>query len=130
MIKELTEGKKKLAVIGLGYVGLPIALELARKMPVIGYDIKPDRIDRMKNGEDPSNELEHEAFEGCNIVFTANEEDLKEASFYIVAVPTPIDDYKQPDLGPLLSACDTVGNYLEEGNYVVFESTVYPGCTD
>ena len=130
MIKELTEGKKKLAVIGLGYVGLPIALELSRKMPVIGYDIKPERVERMKKGEDPSNELEPEAFEGCNIEFTANEEDLKEASFYIVAVPTPIDDYKQPDLGPLLSACDTVGTYLDAGNYIVFESTVYPGCTE
>jgi UDP-N-acetyl-D-galactosamine dehydrogenase len=130
MIKELTEGKKKLAVIGLGYVGLPIALELARKMPVIGYDIKPDRIETMKKGKDPSNELDAEAFRGCNIRFTAREEDLKEAGFYIIAVPTPVDDYKQPDLGPLLSACDTVGAYLDEGDYVVFESTVYPGCTE
>jgi UDP-N-acetyl-D-galactosamine dehydrogenase len=130
MINELTEGKRKLAVIGLGYVGLPIALEFARKMPVIGYDIKPDRVEMMKKGKDPSNELEPEAFRGCNIRFTDREEDLREASFYIVAVPTPIDDYKQPDLGPLLSACDTVGSYLGEGDYVIFESTVYPGCTE
>ena len=130
MINELTEGNRKLAVIGLGYVGLPIALEFARKMPVIGYDIKPDRVEMMKKGKDPSNELEPDAFRGCNIRFTDREEDLREASFYIVAVPTPIDDYKQPDLGPLLSACDTVGSYLGEGDYVIFESTVYPGCTE
>lgn len=130
MINELTEGKRKLAVIGLGYVGLPIALEFARKMPVIGFDIKPERVEMMKKGKDPSNELEPDAFRGCNIRFTDREEDLREASFYIVAVPTPIDDYKQPDLGPLLSACDTVGSYLGEGDYVIFESTVYPGCTE
>lgn len=130
MIEELIEKKKTLAVIGLGYVGLPIALELARKIKVIGYDIKPEKVEKMKKGEDPSNELGPEAFEGCDILFTSREEDLGEASFYIVAVPTPIDDYKQPDLGPLLSACDAVGQYLKEGDYLVFESTVYPGCTE
>ncbi len=130
MITDLLEGRKKIAVIGLGYVGLPIALEFARKMKVIGFDIKDDRIRQMKNGEDPSKELPSEAFEGCDIEFTSREEDLKEASFFIVAVPTPIDEHKQPDLGPLLSACDTVGEYLDEGDYVVFESTVYPGCTE
>ncbi len=130
MIADLLEGKKKLAVIGLGYVGLPIALELARKIKVIGFDIKQDRVELMKKGLDPSKELPPEAFEACDIVFTSRDEDLKDASFYIVAVPTPIDDHKQPDLGPLLSACDTVGEYLEEGDYVVFESTVYPGCTE
>jgi UDP-N-acetyl-D-galactosamine dehydrogenase len=130
MIPALLEGRKKLAVLGLGYVGLPIALELARKMHVIGYDIKSERVDLMKKGIDPSKEMSSEAFEGCDIVFTSNEEDLKEASFYIVTVPTPIDDHKQPDLGPLLSACKTVGELLAEGDYVVFESTVYPGCTE
>ncbi len=130
MIKELTAGDKKLAVIGLGYVGLPIALEFARKIPVIGYDIKPERVEMMKKGRDPSNELEPDAFRGCDIRFTSREDDLREASFYIVAVPTPIDEYKQPDLSPLLSACDAVGSCLSEGDYVVFESTVYPGCTE
>ena len=130
MITDLLEGRKKLAVIGLGYVGLPIALELARKMKVIGFDIKEDRVELMKKGKDPSKELQSEAFEGCDIEFTSKEEDLKDASFFIVAVPTPIDEHKQPDLGPLLSACDTVGEYLKEGDYVVFESTVYPGCTE
>ncbi len=130
MITDLLEGKKKLAVIGLGYVGLPIALELAKKVKVVGFDIKQDRVEKMKEGKDPSNEMDPDAFDGCDIIFTSDEADLADASFYIIAVPTPIDDYKQPDLSPLLSACDTVGEYLEEGDYVVFESTVYPGCTE
>jgi UDP-N-acetyl-D-galactosamine dehydrogenase len=130
MIESLLNGKKKLAVIGLGYVGLPIALELARKMKVIGFDIKPDRIALMNNGIDPSNEISSEAFKGCDITFTTDPDALAEASFYIVAVPTPIDDHKQPDLGPLLNACETVGEHLSKGDYVVFESTVYPGCTE
>ena len=130
MIASLLEGNKKLAVIGLGYVGLPIALELARKMKVIGFDIKPDRIMLMKKGIDPSNEISSESFKGCDITFTTDPYDLAAASFYIVAVPTPIDDHKQPDLGPLLNACKTVGDHLSEGDYVVFESTVYPGCTE
>ncbi len=127
---DLLSGKKKMAVIGLGYVGLPIALEFARKISVIGFDIKADRIDLMKQGIDPSNELETKDFEGCDIQFTANLEDLKEAAFYIVAVPTPIDSHKKPDLTPLLSATRSVGKVLSEGDYVVYESTVYPGCTE
>lgn len=127
---DLLSGKKKMAVIGLGYVGLPIALEFARKISVIGFDIKPDRVDLMKQGIDPSNELESKDFEGCDIKFTATLEDLKEAAFYIVAVPTPIDMHKKPDLTPLLSATKSVGKVLSEGDYVVYESTVYPGCTE
>lgn len=130
MIASLLEGNNKLAVIGLGYVGLPIALALARKMKVIGFDIKPDRVALMETGIDPSNEIPSESFKGCDIAFTSDPGDLAEASFYIVAVPTPIDDHKLPDLDPLLNACTTVGTYLSEGDYVVFESTVYPGCTE
>ena len=130
MITDLLEGKKKLAVIGLGYVGLPIALELARKVKVIGFDIKEDRIEQMKKGIDPSNELGPEAFKDCDIHFTVNEEDLKEASFYIVAVPTPIDEHKQPDLGPLLKASEMIGKVLKKGDVVIYESTVYPGATE
>ncbi len=130
MYKELLEGKHKLAVIGLGYVGLPIALEFAKKIQVIGFDIKPDRIDLMKRNIDPSNELDASDFENCNIHFTALPEELHEAKFFIVAVPTPIDEHKQPDLKPLLSATTTVGKVLKKGDYVVFESTVYPGCTE
>jgi len=127
---DLLSGKKRMAVIGLGYVGLPIALEFARKIPVTGFDVKTDRIDMMKNGVDPSNELSAGDFKGCDILFTSETDDLKEASFYIVAVPTPVDLHKKPDLKPLLSATETVGRVLSEGDYVVYESTVYPGCTE
>jgi UDP-N-acetyl-D-galactosamine dehydrogenase len=130
MYNELVNKTEKLAVIGLGYVGLPIALEFARKISVIGYDMKDDRVQLMKKGIDPSNELPSEAFRGCDISFTSNPEDLRKAKFYIVAVPTPIDDHKLPDLEPLLSATRTVGKVLKEGDYVVYESTVYPGCTE
>jgi len=127
---DLLNSNKKMAVIGLGYVGLPIALEFARKISVIGFDIKPDRVDMMKRKIDPSKELSSEDFEGCDIVFTSDIEVLREAAFYVVAVPTPIDVHKKPDLAPLLSATNTVGKVLSEGDYVVYESTVYPGCTE
>ncbi|HZH85758.1 MAG TPA: nucleotide sugar dehydrogenase [Brumimicrobium sp.] len=127
---KLIERKEKLAVIGLGYVGLPIALEFARKMDVIGFDINQERVDLMKKNIDPSNELEASDFEGRSIEFTTNIDVLKEATFFVVAVPTPIDESNRPNLKPLLGASDTVGKVLEKGNYVVFESTVYPGCTE
>jgi UDP-N-acetyl-D-glucosamine/UDP-N-acetyl-D-galactosamine dehydrogenase len=127
---KLVAGDAKLAVIGLGYVGLPIALEFARKIKVVGFDINQARVDLMKQGIDPSNELEKSAFDGCDILFTANPEDLRDVEFFIVAVPTPIDDSNLPDLKPLLGATRTVGNVLKKGDYVVFESTVYPGCTE
>jgi UDP-N-acetyl-D-galactosamine dehydrogenase len=130
MYDDLVNKNKKMAIIGLGYVGLPIALEFARKISVIGFDIKEDRIKMMKNRVDPSNELGAEDFDGCDILFTSNIEDLREASFYIVAVPTPIDMHKNPDLTPVISATETVGKVLSEGDYVVYESTVYPGCTE
>jgi UDP-N-acetyl-D-galactosamine dehydrogenase len=130
MYNDLVSKKEKLAVIGLGYVGLPIALEFARKITVIGFDIKPERVEKMKNKIDPSNELESNAFDGCDISFTANIEDLRKARFFIVAVPTPIDKHNLPDLKPLLSATETVGKVLKKGDYVVYESTVYPACTE
>jgi len=130
MYEKLINKEAKLAVIGLGYVGLPIAIEFAKKMPVIGFDIKPERVDMMKKGIDPSRELTKEAFEGCDICFTADTDDLKEANFYIVAVPTPIDEHNLPDLMPVLKASETVGKVLKEGDYVVYESTVYPGATE
>lgn len=127
---QLLQKETKLAVIGLGYVGLPIALEFARKISVIGFDINEKRVDMMRNQVDPSNELEASDFEGCDIHFTANLEELKEATFFIVAVPTPIDKGREPDLGPLLGASTTVGKVLKKGDFVVYESTVYPGCTE
>lgn len=130
MFQELTEKKTSLSVIGLGYVGLPIALEFARKMHVVGFDIRQDRIEMMRNKIDPSNELESEAFDGCDITFTSNLGDLRKATFHVVAVPTPINNHNLPDLTPLLSATHTVGKVLKKGDYVVFESTVYPGCTE
>ncbi|HAF28036.1 MAG TPA: nucleotide sugar dehydrogenase [Bacteroidales bacterium] len=130
MYNKLVKKEAKLAVIGLGYVGLPIALEFAKKISVIGFDIKQDRVDLMKKKIDPSRELSAEAFNDCDIKFTANIEDLREANFYIVAVPTPIDDHNLPDLFPVLKASETVGKVLKEGDYVVYESTVYPGATE
>ena len=130
MYQELIDKKAKLAVIGLGYVGLPIALEFARKISVIGFDISAKRIEMMKNGIDPSNELEKEAFEDCDITFTDSLDVLREAKFFIVAVPTPVDEHKVPDLTPVQKASKTVGKVIKKGDYVVFESTVYPGCTE
>ena len=130
MIDKLINKEETLAVIGLGYVGLPIALEFARKIKVVGFDINAERVDMMKNHIDPSEELEASDFEGCDIQFTASIDDLKDVKFFIVAVPTPIDEYNQPNLRPLLGASATVGRVLSKGDYVVFESTVYPGCTE
>jgi UDP-N-acetyl-D-galactosamine dehydrogenase len=130
IVEQIKKGEKPIAVIGLGYVGLPVALEFAAKFRVIGFDINSDRVSMMKEGIDPSNELGREAFAGRNIVYTDDVEQLKEASFYVVAVPTPIDQHKNPDLKPLLSACETVGRVIGKGDVVVFESTVYPGCTE
>jgi UDP-N-acetyl-D-galactosamine dehydrogenase len=120
----------KLSLIGLGYVGLPIALEFAKKIQVIGFDISKERVEKMKNKIDPSDELDASAFEGCDIEFTTNPKDLVKASFHIVAVPTPIDTHNMPDLSPLIAATETVGKILKKGDYVVYESTVYPGATE
>ena len=131
MITDLLLKKEtKLSVIGLGYVGLPIALEFAKKIKVVGFDIKPERIELMRKSIDPSNELTSEAFHNADIVFTSSPEDLKDASFHIIAVPTPITNTNLPDLKPVLSASETVGKILKKGDYVVYESTVYPGCTE
>lgn len=127
---KLVAKEAKLAVIGLGYVGLPIALEFAKKIKVVGFDINQARVDMMRNHKDPSNELAASDFEGCDIHFSADINDLKDVQFYVVAVPTPIDDANLPDLRPLLGASKTVGQVLKKGDYVVFESTVYPGCTE
>jgi UDP-N-acetyl-D-galactosamine dehydrogenase len=127
---KLLAKENTLAVVGLGYVGLPIALEFARKIKVIGFDINATRVEMMRDKKDPSNELESSSFDGCDIEFTAETEVLKNANFYVVAVPTPIDEHNLPDLKPLIGASTTVGRVLKKGDYVVFESTVYPGCTE
>lgn len=130
MYKEITEKKASIAVIGLGYVGLPIALAFAKKVKVIGFDINDKRVQMMQNGVDPSNELSKKDFEGCDITFTSSLDVLKQAKFFIVAVPTPIDEHNLPDLKPLIGASTSVGKVLKKGDYVVYESTVYPGCTE
>jgi UDP-N-acetyl-D-glucosamine/UDP-N-acetyl-D-galactosamine dehydrogenase len=130
MYNQLIEKQEKLAVIGLGYVGLPIALEFAKKISVIGFDINAQRVELMRKGIDPSNELSTEDFENTDITFTNCLDQLREASFFIVAVPTPVDEHNVPDLTPVKKASQTVGKVIKKGDYVVFESTVYPGCTE
>jgi len=130
MFQKIVDKETHIAVIGLGYVGLPIALELAKKVKVIGFDISDDRIAMLNEKKDPSEELDADAFEGCDVLFTSDVEELKKAKFFIVAVPTPINEHKLPDLNPILSASKTVGKALKKGDYVVYESTVYPGCTE
>ncbi len=127
---KLLSKQSSISVIGLGYVGLPIALELAKMFNVIGFDINIDRIHMMKQGIDPSNELPPESFLNCSIAFTNDITELKKASFHIVAVPTPINKHNQPDLGPLINASNTLGEVIQKGDYIVFESTVYPGATE
>lgn len=130
MYDQLKNKKKTLAVVGLGYVGLPIALAFARKFRVIGFDINKARIAAMQARQDPSHELESDAFEGADIQFTDNPDDLKAAHFFVIAVPTDVDAHKVPDLTPLKKASATVGRALKRGDYVIYESTVYPGCTE
>lgn len=130
MYQDILDKKKTLAVIGLGYVGLPIALEFAKKIKVIGFDINAQRIEMMKNSIDPSQELEKIAFDGCDIEFTNDLDVLRKANFFIVAVPTPVDEQNVPDLIPVQRASETIGKVLKNGDYVVYESTVYPGCTE
>jgi UDP-N-acetyl-D-glucosamine/UDP-N-acetyl-D-galactosamine dehydrogenase len=127
---KILKKEASIAVIGLGYVGLPIALAFAKKVKVIGFDINEARVDLMKKGIDPSNELVKDDFKNSDITFTHKLDDLKKASFFIIAVPTPIDEHNLPDLKPLVGASTTVGKVLKKGDYVVYESTVYPGCTE
>lgn len=130
MYEDLLQKRKKISVTGLGYVGLPLALEFGKKFSVIGYDINPERVEMMKNNIDPSSELDASVFEGKDIVFTADPEDLREAHFHVVTVPTPVDEHRVPDLNPLMLAAGTIGQRLKKGDFVIFESTVYPGCTE
>ena len=130
MYRDLINKERKIAVIGLGYVGLPLALEFAHKVSVIGFDINKKRLSVMRSGVDPCGELSDDVFVGADIEFTSSVEKLREATFFIVAVPTPIDAHNKPDLKPLLGATNTVAQVLKKGDYVVYESTVYPGCTE
>jgi UDP-N-acetyl-D-glucosamine/UDP-N-acetyl-D-galactosamine dehydrogenase len=121
---------RKVSVIGLGYVGLPVAIAFGKKAKVIGFDINENRLTELRNGIDSTLEVEPEDLKKADIHFTSNPDDLRQADFHIVAVPTPINEAKQPDLGPLLSATKTIGRSLKSGDIIVYESTVYPGCTE
>ena len=121
----------RLAVIGLGYVGLPLAVEFAKKRSVIGFDINQSRVEELKGGKDHTLEVEAEGLKAAKYIsYTADAEDLRAANTYIVTVPTPIDEYKRPDLTPLLKASEMLGKVLSKGDIVIYESTVYPGATE
>ena len=127
---KIVKKQTKVAIIGLGYVGLPLAVEFAKKTKVIGFDVDEGKLDKLQQSIDPNGELESEDFENLDILFTSNDKQLKDAGFYIVTVPTPIDSQNNPDLTILKSATETIGKHLSQGDYVVFESTVYPGVTE
>lgn len=121
----------KLAVVGLGYVGLPLAVEFGKKRSVLGFDINQKRVDELKNGKDHTLEVEPEELkQATHLQFSTAISDLAESNVFIVTVPTPIDEYKQPDLTPLVKASDTIGKALKRGDIVIYESTVYPGATE
>ena len=121
----------KLAIVGLGYVGLPLALEFAKKRKVIGFDINEERIKELNSGADKNLEFNREELQNSKqLNFTNNEEDLKYANCFIITVPTPIDELKKPDLRPLLKSSEMIGNTIKKGDLIIYESTVYPGCVE
>ncbi|HEY5944172.1 MAG TPA: nucleotide sugar dehydrogenase, partial [Kofleriaceae bacterium] len=123
--------QEKIAVIGLGYVGLPVALSFGRKLPTVGFDIRQRRVDELKKGHDETMEVTGDQLHSAEkLELTADPAKLADCTFYIVAVPTPIDNNNRPDLGPMISASKTIGPHLKKGDCVVFESTVYPGVTE
>jgi UDP-N-acetyl-D-galactosamine dehydrogenase len=129
-LTSITNRSDKISIIGLGYVGLPIAVAFAKKADVIGFDVSREKINLYKKGVDPTHEVGDEAVAKTRIHFTDNPLDLLKARFHIVAVPTPVNDNKIPDLSLLESACRILGKYMAKGSIVVFESTVYPGVTE
>src|SRR6056297_957685 len=129
-LSKLDAGLIKIAVVGMGYVGLPLALAFAKKWQVVGYDINHDKIKSLQQQKDPAREIPKATFEGRSIEFSASESAMAECSIYIVCGLTPVDDKKVPNLGPLLSATEQIGRALSLGDIVIYESTVYPGCTE
>ncbi|MED2865880.1 nucleotide sugar dehydrogenase [Bacillus thuringiensis] len=130
LFEAIKEKREKISVIGLGYVGMPIAVAFAKKINVIGFDVNKDKVQLYKNGIDPTKEVGNEIISQTAVDFTANETRLKEAKFHIIAVPTPVKEDHTPDLRPVESASRTLGRNLTKGSIVVFESTVYPGVTE
>ena len=130
LYEELVNRETKLSLVGLGYVGMPIAVAFAKKLDVVGFDLNAQKIELYKSGVDPTNEVGHDAIRATTVDFTADETRLREARFHIVAVPTPVNDDHTPFLSPVESASAIVGRNLTKGSVVVFESTVYPGVTE
>lgn len=130
LYEKILNGEEKISLVGLGYVGMPIAVAFSRKVKVVGFDLNAKKIELYKNGIDPTNEVGNEAIKNCTVDFTADETKLKEAKFHIVAVPTPVNDDHTPDLSPVEGASEIVGRNLTKGSVVVYESTVYPGVTE
>ena len=121
----------KIAIIGLGYVGLPLAVEFGKQLPVVGFDIQQKRIQELQSGQDHTLEVSSEELkQAIHLSYSANLDDLRSSNFFIVTVPTPIDEFKQPDLTPLVKASETLGKALKKGDIVIYESTVYPGATE
>ncbi len=130
LFEDIKNRKEKISVIGLGYVGLPLAIELAKKYDVVGYDINKEKLDKYLSGVDVTDEAGDEAVRNTTMTFTSDEADLKACKFHIVSVPTPINMDKTPNLEPVIGASETVGRNLTKGSIVVYESTVYPGTTE
>ncbi|MGN1180604.1 MAG: nucleotide sugar dehydrogenase, partial [Suilimivivens sp.] len=130
LYEDIVSGKEKLSLVGLGYVGMPIAVAFARKIRVVGFDLNEKKIELYKNGIDPTNEVGNDVIKNTKVEFTADPSKLKEAKFHIVAVPTPVNDDHTPDLTPVEGASRILGQNLTKGSVVVFESTVYPGVTE
>lgn len=130
LFERIVKGEEKISLVGLGYVGMPIAVAFAKKIKVVGFDLNQEKIELYKNGKDPTREVGDEVIKNTTVFFTSNEADLKEAKFHIVAVPTPVNADHTPDLSPVEGASTIVGRNLTKGSIVVFESTVYPGVTE
>ena len=130
LYEKIVNGEEKISLVGLGYVGMPIAVAFSRKVKVVGFDLNAKKIELYKSGVDPTNEVGDEAIRNSTVDFTADETKLREAKFHIVAVPTPVNDDHTPDLTPVESASEIVGRNLTKGSVVVYESTVYPGVTE
>lgn len=130
LYEKIVNGEEKISLVGLGYVGMPIAVAFSKKVKVVGFDLNAKKIELYKSGVDPTNEVGDDAIKSCTVDFTADETKLREAKFHIVAVPTPVNDDHTPDLTPIEGASEILGRNLTKGSVVVFESTVYPGVTE
>lgn len=130
LYNDLLQKREALSVIGLGYVGMPIAVAFSKKVNVIGFDLNPRKIDLYRSGIDPTDEVGDSAVAECSVEFTSDEQRLRAAKFHIVAVPTPVNLDKTPDLSPVAGASEILGRNLAKGSVVVYESTVYPGVTE